>query len=193
MSFCPTSNLFLGSGLFDLRAASDAGVRTGLGTDVGGGTSFQHAAHDARGVQGGAARRPDALAAARPLPEQPWAPRAPSVSKDRIGNFEAGRDGDFIVLDWAATPLMARRTARAAGLAEKLFVMIMLGDDRAVAATHLMAVARGRASVRPGDDAPAFLDRSGELVLDVPGEIDPLVLLEFLDQRIDDGRPSGLA
>jgi len=55
-------------------------------------------------------------------------------------NFETGRDGDFIVLDWAATParprpprppLMARRTARAASLAEKLFVMIMLGDDRA--------------------------------------------------------------
>ncbi len=137
MSFCPTSNLFLGSGLFDLRAASDAGVRTGLGTDVGGGTSFSmlrtmHEAYKVARLAG------QTLSPLRALYLSTLGAARSLRLEDRIGNFETGRDGDFIVLDWAATPLMARRTARAVSLAEKLFVMIMLGDDRAVAATHLM-------------------------------------------------------
>jgi len=57
---------------------------------------------------------------------------------DRIGNFVAGKEGDFIVLDLAATPLMARRMANTADLIERLFVLMMLGDDRAVFATHIM-------------------------------------------------------
>ncbi|HEY2969440.1 MAG TPA: amidohydrolase family protein [Casimicrobiaceae bacterium] len=57
---------------------------------------------------------------------------------DRIGNFVAGKEGDFIVLDLAATPLLARRMANTADLVERLFVLMMLGDDRAVFATYIM-------------------------------------------------------
>jgi guanine deaminase len=56
---------------------------------------------------------------------------------DKVGNLLPGKEADFLVLDLAATPLMARRTAGAATLAEKLFILSVLGDDRAIAATYL--------------------------------------------------------
>jgi len=56
----------------------------------------------------------------------------------RIGSFAAGREADFIMLDPAATPLLARRTAAARDISEKLFLLMTLGDDRAVARTYLM-------------------------------------------------------
>jgi guanine deaminase len=138
MSFCPSSNLFLGSGLFDLAAARRHGVRVGLGTDVGGGTSFSllHTVADAYKVlqlQGQSLSASEALylitlGGARAL-----------YLDDRLGNFAPGKEADFIVLDLAATPLLARRTtARAADLEEALFALLMLGDDRAVAATYLL-------------------------------------------------------
>jgi cytosine/adenosine deaminase-related metal-dependent hydrolase len=65
-------------------------------------------------------------------------PRFAPTSTERIGNFAAGKEGDFIVLDLAATPLMARRMASTADPVERLFVLMMLGDDRAVFATHIM-------------------------------------------------------
>jgi guanine deaminase len=55
-----------------------------------------------------------------------------------IGNFAPGKEADFVVLDPAATPLMARRMADTRTLAERLFVLMVLGDDRAVFATHIM-------------------------------------------------------
>jgi guanine deaminase len=57
---------------------------------------------------------------------------------ERIGNFAPGKEADFVVLDPAATPLLARRSACCKTLAERLFVLMMLGDDRAVAATYLL-------------------------------------------------------
>jgi guanine deaminase len=137
MSFCPTSNLFLGSGLFDADAARRHRVRVGIGTDVGGGTSLSllRTLDEAYKVAqlGGQRLSPlrafylATLGSARAL-----------YLDDRIGNFAAGKEGDFIVLDLAATPLMARRMASTADLVERLFVLMMLGDDRAVFATHIM-------------------------------------------------------
>jgi guanine deaminase len=57
---------------------------------------------------------------------------------DRIGNFSPGKEADFVVLDPAATPLMARRMQSVQNLAEQLFVLMTLGDDRAVAATYVL-------------------------------------------------------
>ena len=57
---------------------------------------------------------------------------------DRIGNFEPGKEGDFLVVDLAATPLLARRIEHAATLVERLFALTILGDDRSIAATYLM-------------------------------------------------------
>jgi guanine deaminase len=139
MSFCPTSNLFLGSGLFDVEAAHRHGVRVGLGTDVGGGTSFsmlrtQDEAYKIAQLRGQRLSPLSAfyhatLGGARAL-----------YLDDRLGNFLPGKEGDFAVLDPGATPLLERRMRNAATPAERLFVLAMLGDDRCVAATHLMGV-----------------------------------------------------
>lgn len=137
MSFCPTSNLFLGSGLFDLDSARARGVRVGLGTDVGAGTSFSmlQTLNEAYKVL--------QLHGQRFSPERAFHLATLGGARslyldDRIGNFLPGKEADFVVLDPRATPLMARRMANTATLAERLFVLMMLGDDRAVAETHVM-------------------------------------------------------
>jgi guanine deaminase len=147
MSFCPTSNLFLGSGLFDTDAARRHGVRVGMGTDIGGGTSFSmlRTLDEAYKVAHLLGHRLSPLKAfyfatlggARAL-----------HLDDRIGNFTAGKDGDFVVLDLEATPLLERRMQHTSTLAERLFVLMMLGDDRSVAATYAMGEQR-HARVQP--------------------------------------------
>ena len=141
MAFCPTSNLFLGSGLFDLPAARRHRVRVGLGTDVGGGTSFSMLRTQDEGY------KVAQLAGHALGPMETWylatlgGARALYLD-DRIGNFLPGKEADFVVLDPAATPLLARRTALATTLPARLFVLATLGDDRAVAATYLMGALR---------------------------------------------------
>ncbi len=136
-AFCPTSNLFLGSGLFDLERADAHAMRVGMGTDVGAGTSFgmlQTLAEAYKVVQlQGQSLSPyralylATLGGARCL-------RLDGV----IGNFLPGKEADFVVLDPAATPLQQRRAARAWDWSERLFSLMMLGDDRSVAATHVL-------------------------------------------------------
>ena len=137
MSFCATSNLFLGSGLFDLSAANAAGVRVGLGTDVGGGTTLSMLRTMAESYK------------VLQMAGQSLSPRqafylatlggAASLYLDgQIGNFDVGKEADFVVLDPAATPHLARRVDRAETLDEKLFALMILGDDRAVHATHIL-------------------------------------------------------
>ena len=139
MSFCPTSNLFLGSGLFDLARARALGVRVGLGTDVGGGTSLSmlQTLNEAYKVLqlGG-----QSLSAASGFHLATLGGAHSLYLDDRIGNFAPGKEADFVVLDPRATPLLARRSAACATLEERLFVLMMLGDDRAVAATYVMGV-----------------------------------------------------
>ncbi|HPE05665.1 MAG TPA: guanine deaminase [Thauera sp.] len=139
MSFCPTSNLFLGSGLFDLARARALGVRVGLGTDVGGGTSLSmlQTLNEAYKVLqlGG-----QSLSAASGFYLATLGGAHSLYLDDRIGNFASGKEADFVVLDPRATPLLARRSAACTTLEERLFVLMMLGDDRVVAATHVMGV-----------------------------------------------------
>lgn len=139
MSFCPTSNLFLGSGLFDLARARALGVRVGLGTDVGGGTSLSmlQTLNEAYKVLqlGG-----QSLSAASGFYLATLGGAHSLYLDDRIGNFAPGKEADFVVLDPRATPLLARRSAACTTLEERLFVLMMLGDDRVVAATHVMGV-----------------------------------------------------
>lgn len=139
MAFCPTSNLFLGSGLFDVQAAQDQGVRVGIGTDVGGGTSFSmlRTLDEAYKVCQLAGNR---LSPWRAFYLATLGGAAALYLDDRIGNFEPGKEADFVVLDPAATPLLARRVACSETLAERLFALIILGDDRAVYATHILGV-----------------------------------------------------
>ncbi len=128
---CPTSNLFLGSGLFDFPAAAAAGFDWGLASDVGGGTSFSPfrtmlAAFEV-GRMGGVTLAPSTLWYRHTL----GAARALGLD-ERIGNLEIGMEADFIALDPRATPLLARRTSIATSIEEWLFALIVLGDDRLV-------------------------------------------------------------
>lgn len=142
IAHCPTSNLFVGSGIFDYAQAHAAGVRVSLATDVGGGTSFSmlrtmHEAYKVSQLAGEPLGPLDAfylatLAGARAL----------GMEGD-IGSCAPGREADLVVLDPKATPLMARRMARAETLEERLFALMILGDDRAVAATYILGEKRG--------------------------------------------------
>ena len=144
VALCPTSNLFLGSGLFDLAALDAAGVRMGFGTDVGAGTSFSMLA-TLREAYKVCQLRGEALDPFRALHLATAGGAAILGLSDRIGSLEPGMEADFLVLDPASTPLLARRTARG-DLAERLFALQMLGDDRAVHSTYVsgrLAMAAG--------------------------------------------------
>jgi len=138
IAFCPTSNMFLGSGLFNLAQADRHSVRIGIGTDVGAGTtlSMLHTLGEAyRTCQlKGASLDPfRALHLATA-----GGARVMGIA-DRVGGLLPGQEADFVLLDSAATPLLARRCA-GASLHDRLFALQILGDDRAIAATYL----RGR-------------------------------------------------
>ncbi len=136
-AFCPTSNLFLGSGLFRLAAMRAAGIRCGLGTDVGGGTSLSllRTASEAYKVLH---LQEHALPAMRALYLATLGAAEALYLDDRIGNFEAGKEADFVVLDFAGSSITARRTAAADSIEEKLFALMTLGDDRNIAATCVL-------------------------------------------------------
>ncbi len=137
MSFCPTSNLFIGSGLFDLQAARSLGIRVGLATDVGGGTSYSLLQTLAEAYKVLMLRH-QRLNVWRGLWLATLAGAEALSLQDRIGNFAVGKEADCVVLDFAATPLLDRRTQIAKSLEERLFALMMLGDDRAIAATYVM-------------------------------------------------------
>ncbi|MCL6606601.1 MAG: guanine deaminase [Geminicoccaceae bacterium] len=148
---CPTSNLFLGSGLVDLGALADRRrpVRLALGTDVGGGSSWSML------------RTAATLCDVARLLGRGWSPvdafRLMTIDNaaalglaDRIGRLEPGFEADLVVLDPAATPAMAHRLERAHGLEDELAVLLRLGDDRAVRCVYVLGepVAGADLSVR---------------------------------------------
>ena len=138
LAHCPTSNLFLGSGLFNLGTATraDRPVHVGLGTDIGAGTSFSMLAtlNEAYKV---AQLTGSALDGVRG-----WylatlgAARALDLDA-HIGSLQPGRDADLIVIDPAATPLLALRTQQCESIEELLFVLMTLGDDRVIRTTYV--------------------------------------------------------
>jgi len=131
---CPTSNLFLGSGLFDLARADAHGVPAALGSDIGAGTSFSILT--TAGVAGQVAKlRGGALDPIRALYLATLGGARALRLDHRIGSFAVGREADFVALDLAATPLLTRRLAGVTDLADILSALMVLGDDRAVART----------------------------------------------------------
>jgi guanine deaminase len=128
---CPTSNTFIGSGLFDMTGLARRGIAVGLATDVGGGSSFSMlrtmaAAYEVAQLRGVALH-----------PAQLWwlategSARALHMG-GQIGHLGAGAAADIAVIDLASTPVIAQRVARAESLWDTLFPTIMLGDDRAI-------------------------------------------------------------
>ncbi len=134
-AICPTSNLFLGSGLFDFERADAARVNLSLATDVGAGTSFSmlQTMNEAYKV---ARMKGSYLSAARMFYLATLGAARSMQLEGTIGSFAPGAEADFIVLDPKATPLLARRTALCDNLEELLFALALLGDDRAIAATY---------------------------------------------------------
>ncbi|EPX80320.1 guanine deaminase [Litoreibacter arenae] len=139
--FCPTSNLFLGSGLFDDASLRARGIQSGIATDIGAGTSYSmlqtlnegykilqlqdQALHTLRAFHWITRGNADVLGMA-----------------DRIGTLDAGTEADVVVLDARATPAMDLRMDRAETLSDELFIIQMMGDDRAIAQTYVAGMAQ---------------------------------------------------
>jgi guanine deaminase len=136
MAFCPSSNLFLGSGLFDLRAAQTCRVHVGTGSDVGGGTSlsmlrtlgdgYKVLQLNKQSLSPFVALYLATLGAARGL-----------YLDSCIGGFVTGRDADFIVLDGSRTAVAHGRYESRANIADRLFPQFILGDEQSVASSYI--------------------------------------------------------
>ena len=140
LAFCPTSNLFLGSGLFDLAKMERHNIEVGLGTDVGAGTSFSmlqtlNEAYKVMQLQG------EKLNPFKSLYLATLGGARVLKLEDKIGTLHPGTEADFAVLDYHATPLIAYRMEQTTSIEERLFVLMTLGDDRAIKATYVMCEA----------------------------------------------------
>lgn len=137
--FCPTSNLFLGSGLFDHAGLKARGIESGIATDVGAGTSYSMLQTLSEGYKI-LQLKGEAL---HPLQAFDWATRGNAAIlglSDRIGTLDEGTDADIVILNARATDAMALRMERAETLAQELFVLQVMGDDRAIEEVYV----RGR-------------------------------------------------
>ncbi|RKR53867.1 guanine deaminase [Yokenella regensburgei] len=136
IAFCPTSNLYLGSGLFNLQKAWHKKVAVGMGTDIGAGTTFNmlqtlNEAYKVMQLQGARLSAFEAFYLAT-------LGGAHSLDLDHcIGNFNIGKEADFVVLEPTATPLQQLRYDNSVSLIDKLFVMMTLGDDRSIYRTYV--------------------------------------------------------
>lgn len=147
IAFCPTSNLFLGSGLFKLEKAKsqETPVKVGLGTDVGAGTSFSMLRTACAAYQV-AQLRSQKLSSFQALFLATLGGARALCLEDKLGNFEIGKEADFVVLNPRSTPIMELRNQRSdaalpptlAEISDQLFATIVMGDDRAIAATYIM-------------------------------------------------------
>ena len=133
LAHCPTSNTFIGSGLFDMDGLTAAGLRIGLATDTGGGSSFSMlrtmaTAYEVAQLRGRALHPAELM----------WLATEGSARalrlEDRVGTLALGSEADLVVLDLASTPAIAQRAAQAEGIWEAIFPTIMMGDDRAIRA-----------------------------------------------------------
>jgi guanine deaminase len=137
VAFCPTSNLFLGSGLFNLQKAEAHGMRVGMGTDVGAGTSFSMLQTLNEAYKVLQLQKQDMTALKGLYLATLGSAQALGIDQF-VGNFTPGKEADFVVLDFeGATPLMQRRMEFSRSLEERLFGLMILGDDRSVLATYI--------------------------------------------------------
>lgn len=136
VSFCPTSNLFLGSGLFSLEDAEKFNMPVSVATDVGGGTSFSmlQTLNEAYKI---CQLRNYSLAPQKAFYMATLGNAKTLQLEDKIGNFESGKEADFVLVDLESTPLMARKQSKCNTLDEVLFSLMMLGDDRAIDETFV--------------------------------------------------------
>ncbi|MHA6311360.1 guanine deaminase [Pantoea sp. S-LA4] len=134
IAFCPTSNLFLGSGLFNLKRSWQQGVKVGIGTDVGAGTTFSMLQTLGEAYKVGQLQQYKLSAAEAFYHATLGGARALDLDH-AIGNFNPGKEADFVVLDPAVSALQTLRIGNSKDIWEKLFVLMTLGDDRNIAQT----------------------------------------------------------
>ena len=136
IAFCPTSNLFLGSGLFDLQRMKSHGIPVSIASDVGGGTSFSQfrtlgEAYKVCQMKGYSLDAHEAFCMVTKG-------NAEALQLDQyIGDFAQGKEADFIVIDPSATDLIGRRVGQTNSIAEELFIYMILGDDRLISRTYI--------------------------------------------------------
>lgn len=136
ISWCPSSNFFLGSGLFNVNKAKELKVRLSLGSDVGGGNHIFMLQVMDEAYKVGAIQNYNV----RPLSSFYQATlgnaRALSID-DKVGNFQQGKDADFLVINPNATPFLQERLNNAESLEERLFCLQMLADKRIIKAVYI--------------------------------------------------------
>lgn len=134
IAFCPTSNLFLGSGLFNIKRSWQQGVKVGIGTDVGAGTTFNMLQTLGEAYKVGQLQQYKISAAEAFYHATLGGAHALDLDH-AIGNFNPGKEADFVVLDPAVSALQTLRIGNSKDIWEKLFVLMTLGDDRNIAQT----------------------------------------------------------
>lgn len=148
ISHCPTSNTFIGSGLFDLEGlAARARIPVGLATDVGGGSSFSmfatmRSAYEIAQLRGYSLHPVHAFYLATLGSAQVLR------LESKIGNLAAGYEADIIVIDPRSRPILAERVARSQSIADVLFAQLILADDRAIKAVYVAGTRVGSSPSR---------------------------------------------
>lgn len=148
--FCPTSNLFLGSGLFKIGDANKYHTKVALGTDFAAGTSLSmlqtmNEAYKVTQLRKAFSKNPKDVKPLNPFENFyiTTLGAAVSLGLDKyIGNFLPGKEADFVVLDLQSSPLLALRESRSKNLQDTLFGLQIVGDDRTVAHTYIMGEKR---------------------------------------------------
>ncbi|WP_338560706.1 guanine deaminase [Acinetobacter sp. KS-LM10] len=151
IAFCPTSNLFLGSGLFPLKKTWDKQVKVGLGTDIGAGTSFNqlqtlNEAYKVQQLQG------DKLSAFESLYHATIGGAKALQLEDKLGNFNVGKEADFVVINLNATSLQTLRQQRAKNIEDALFALFTMGDDRNIQATYIFGQKAYEQNIKVGKE-----------------------------------------
>ena len=141
IAHCPTSNFFLGSGFFDLARAirKDRPARVGLGTDLGAGTSFSILA-TLNETYKAAQLNNYSLSAGHAFYLATRGTARAMYLEDKVGSIAPGMEADLVVLNTRSTPIIDYRMQFVRDIHEELFVQMILGDDRAVAATYVGGV-----------------------------------------------------
>lgn len=134
IAFCPTSNLFLGSGLFDLQRSWQERVNIGMGTDIGAGTTFNMLQTLGEAYKVSQLRQYRLSACEAFYHATLGGARALDLDH-LLGNFNSGKEADFVVLDRAVSPLQQLRMSKSVDIWQQLFVLMTLGDDRNIAQT----------------------------------------------------------
>lgn len=145
---CPTSNTFLGSGLFRWReTAENHAIRIGLATDIGAGTSYSmlQTMREAYCISQLAHNR---LSVAELYGAATIGNAALLGWENEIGTIEPGKFADLIVIDPLATELLRDRAPLSKDITDQLFALMILGDDRVIPETYVAGRPRKTSQTR---------------------------------------------